>query len=103
MKEFDEKDYPPFQVAVHYMHKLLSDPSRVLEYVNSPDEAADLILSTLQSYGLPHDLDKDSILAAIPKKKFRNAKTIKWVFNEGTRDHIEAEIYDLRFFNKSNK
>lgn len=102
MKEFDEKDFPPFQVAVHYMHKLLTDPSRVLEYVNSPEEAADLILCTLQSYayGLPHDLDKDTILAAIPKKKFRNAKTIKWVFYESTRDHIEAEIYDLRFFNK---
>lgn len=103
MKEIDEKDFPPFQVAVHYMHKVLSDPSRVLQYVNSPDEAADLILSTLHSYGLPHNLERETILAAIPKKKFRIAKTIKWAFHEGTQDHIEAEIYDLRFFNKSYK
>ncbi len=103
MTQFLEDTIPPFQVLIHYMHRYLNDPSRVIEYVHSPEQAADLILATLASYNMPHSLTREAILEAIPQKRRVRDKAIEWRLNEGTKEEVQIIIDDFRPIQKRGK
>ena len=103
MSEFSEEKIPPFHVQVHYMHRYLNDPSRVLEYVDSPQEAADLILTTLESYNMAHSLSRKAIIGAFPQKRRVKDKSIEWRLQEGTKDEVQILIDDFRPIQKRGK
>ena len=103
MSQFTENKIPPFHVQIHYMHRYLNDPSRVLEYVHSPEEAADLILTTLASYDMAHSLSRETIIGAIPLKRRVRDKSIEWRLHEGTKEEVQIIIDDFRPTHKKGK
>jgi len=103
MTHFSEDNIPPFHLQVHYMHRYLNDPSRVIEYVHSPEQAAELILTTLASYNMPHSLSREAILGAIPQKRRVRDKAIMWRLNEGTKEEVQIIIDDFRPIQKKRK
>src|SRR3712207_5787188 len=103
MSEFLEDKIPPFHVQVHYMHRYLNDPSRVLEDVHSPEEAADLILTTLDSYNMAHSLTREAIIEAIPQKRHVRDKAIEWRLHVGTKEEVQIIVDDFRPIHKRGK
>ena len=103
MTQFAEHKIPPFHVQIHYMHRYLNDPSRVLEDVHSPEEAANLILTTLDSYNMPHSLSREAIIGAIPQKRRVRDKALEWRLNEGTKEEVQIIIDDFRPIQKRGK